>query len=71
MNKKKTIKGFFREVTNSKVKIKEFPNDVWLLDFKVNVSLETILDRLPSAYKCSTIGYFGGLLSLGICPKSV
>ena len=64
-----TIRQFARAVTSSKVRIMQFPNDVWALDFNASVALESVLNQLPEKYKCSTVGYFGGVLSVGICPK--
>lgn len=71
MNKTTTtkIRQFVSAVTSTPVQIESFPGDVFSLEFSGVVSLDSVLAQLPRKYMCSTIGYFDGLLSVGICPK--
>ena len=63
------IRQFVSTVTSTDVQIEEFPGEVFSLEFSAVVSLEKVLLQLPKRYVCSTVGYFDGMLSVGICPK--
>lgn len=80
------ISAFVRAVTTSPVvgfppilpcddvEVEEYPNDNWSLTFYSELlitNIRMVLAWIPKGYRCSGIGHFDGVVSVGLSPKTV